>query len=276
MTQTISGEYIEKLVDDRNTTMLQTMFNDATKRKDELKDELRKLCQKVEVEILKVLHTLVDDNSEMRCLDIDEPYAFAGETKHAFTCTFDIVYEKEKHLFSDIALKIYDDHLEMDTSSCGFYSKVERPNRVKAIILAGKIWQNEQLLVECCRKNVDIDLLKERKTVWCNIDTINSAIRKVEHNITEDNFNKESSKVIKQLVKGKYLRWKDEHGNLDWYQIINVTDKNVMIAQCWLLNDDDELFATNKHRRESLDYVLRQIIIHKHYSIFDKYVKEEE
>lgn len=224
-------------------------------------------CQKW---LAKFLMNLTGDDFQLRYFRIDKPFHFNNdEVEHQFVCDFDINFAIEEHWIGELELKIYEDHIEMDMPTCGFYSRVERPNKVRAMRLGGKIWENEEEIIEICKNYIDVNLLDaeiiahhNKCTIECGIERIEKAEAEAERQVKYDEY---LTKLQNHV--GKYIRWKDDrHYGEDYYKIIKVTDKTVKLQRGYIYENEFRLI--NSFKQEKIVHVVSSLI-NNHYNLLE-------
>lgn len=270
-------EHVAELVAKHDKQQLNTMLETHKQINTDLMLKHKAMVDECQKWLAKFLMDLTGDDFQLRYFRIDKPFHFNNdEVEHQFVCTFDINFAIEETWRAELELKIYDDHIEMDMSTCGFYSKADHPNKVKAMRLGGKIWENEEETIEICKNYVDVSLLDAEITAHHNKCTIECGISKIEDIEAEAERKAKYDVYLTKLHNhvGKYLRWKDnKHFSEDYYRVIKVTDKTVKLQRCYFYNN--ALREISGFKQEKLEHVVNSLMS-SNYMLFDGYNKEAE
>ena len=164
---------------------------------------------------------------------------------------------------SNFDLTIYDTFIEINKGTCGSYTKYDRCQKGRDLLLAS-VWENEQTLCDICKEVINVELLDELYNVRKEIQDINYMIVRAKEEA-------ELKVAKKELLTAKFLakKRKDEHYNWDTHsydeptytyhtfqKIVKITDKLVIVQDC---NNDGEPWYVGDTRRLKLSQVLNNI-----------------
>lgn len=157
---------------------------------------------------------------------------------------------------SNIGVSVYDDGIEMNYGTCGDYTSKDIGQMSRAMLIP-KLWENEMIIVNKCKRMVNLNELDTLDKVNCEISQINWDIKKAEDDRIRNEilFKLRKSQYICKRRKIEDYHW-DENDNYvtDGYSwVYNSHEKITKITDKSIMTMDD--FWHDNHRRNLHDTI---------------------